>query len=581
MGLFRGRNRLWMFSGAALVLLLVIFVILLSSQIVQTAALYQERQQPRYERPIPFTDVNPFGANFFLDREVEPWKIDKTLQMAADAGIGWVKQQFPWAEIEPLRKGEYLDPQTKEETWAKYDRIVEACERYGLEIVARLDRPPDWARADNTYKQAPPDDFNDYGDFVYTFVSRYKGRIRYIQIWNEPNIFPEWGNKPVDPVAYTELLKIAYRRAKEADPNIVVLSAPLAPTLGEPHPEPGKWRSMSDLAFLEAMYQAGAADYFDIFSTNAFGMDQPPTAPPSPDALNFQRVLLQRRIMERYGDGKKPVWFNEYGWNAAPEDMSPEKLIWKRVSEQEQARYTVEGIRLAHEEWPWAGVFFIWYFRHVGDITPDQPEYYFRMVDTDFTPRLIYLAVQDVAKTQGVAGIGRYQHTNPAVSIYGHWRQVLAPHALAGSWIESETPGDSVTLTFRGQNVDLLTHCGPTGGRLAISLDGQPISGLPTDAKGLTYVSLYCPNEKNASVPLVRHTGPGKHTLRLIVADSKDAASQGYNVVIDAFEVGLREKPLYAFWPIPALLIGIGLDIWLLTRLWKRIRWTLPPLRLR
>ena len=116
-------------------------------------------------------------------------------------------------------------PQTRDSTWDKYDRIVTACEQYGLDIVARLDRPPDWTRQDNTYRQAPPDNFADYGDFVHAFVTRYKGRIQYIQIWNEPNIFPEWGNKPVDPAAYVELLKVAYQSAKAADPNVRILSA--------------------------------------------------------------------------------------------------------------------------------------------------------------------------------------------------------------------------------------------------------------------------------------------------------------------------------------------------------------------
>ncbi|MBC7237093.1 MAG: hypothetical protein H5T69_14730, partial [Chloroflexi bacterium] len=342
------RSRYWFLFWLLLMLWLALTAAL-GGTLYAYAAERRIGNRERHERLIPNTDVNPYGANFFLGREVEPWKLDKTLQMAADAGIGWVKQQFPWEDIEPLRKGEFLYPVTKSDSWLKYDRIVEACEKYGLQIVARLDRPPDWTRQDNTYKERPPDNLEDYGDFVYEFVKRYRGRVRYIQIWNEPNIFPEWGNRPVDPAGYVELLKIAYRRAKEADPNVYVLSAPLAITLGQPHPEPGKWISMNDLQYLEEMYQAGAREYFDIYSANAFGMSLPPEAEPDPNALNFQRVLLQRRIMERYGDADKPVWFNEYGWNAAPPDFPPERLIWGRVTEKQQAEYTLRGIQMARE----------------------------------------------------------------------------------------------------------------------------------------------------------------------------------------------------------------------------------------
>lgn len=37
---------------------------------------------PEPPRTIPGTDVNPYGANFFLDREVEDWKRDRTVRMA-------------------------------------------------------------------------------------------------------------------------------------------------------------------------------------------------------------------------------------------------------------------------------------------------------------------------------------------------------------------------------------------------------------------------------------------------------------------------------------------------------------------
>ena len=356
----------------------------------------------------PHTDLNPVGANFFLEREVEPWKREETVRMARQAGVTWAKQQFVWAEIE-RRPGQFR--------WEKYDAIVALCEAYGVQVVARLDVTPAWAREGFSMPGRPPNDFDQYGDFVYRFVERYRGRVRYIQIWNEPNLYIEWGNRPVDPAGYVDLLRIAYQRAKEADPNVYVLSAPLAITLGEPHPEPDKWRAMNDLQFLDEMYQAGAAPYFDVLSVNAFGMDRPPEDPPSPGTLNFRRIALQREIMERYGDHDKAVWFNEYGWNAAPDSFAEQDLHWKRVSEEEQALYTVEGIKYARQNWPWAGVFFVWYFRQVGDIPPQEAAYYFRMVDVDFIPRRVYYAIQDMDALELTSA--------PAEEAFPFWRVVL------------------------------------------------------------------------------------------------------------------------------------------------------------
>lgn len=500
---------------------------------------------PLQPRLIPDTDVNPYGANFFLDREVEDWKRDRTVRMAREAGIVWAKQQFSWEEIE-RRKNQF--------DWGKTDQIVAAFEKYGLQIIARLDRPPAWAHKDKSIAQAPPDDFNDYGDFVDAFVRRYRGRVHFIQIWNEPNIFPEWGNRPVDPAAYVELLKIAYISAKNADPNIRVLSAPLAITLGEAWtPGSGQWRHMNDLDYLEAFYQAGAKDYFDILSANAFGLRSPPEDPPDPRQLNFARVILARQVMERYQDTNKAIWINEYGWNASPPDFSEDKLIWGRFTEQQQAEFTVRGIAKARENWPWIGVFNIWYFRQVGDLTPDRSDYYFRMVDVDFTPRMVYQRVKEVAAAPVSAPPGLYQETDPAVELRGNWQPYLDSHANAGREIATRQPGARAIIRFWGDGLDLLMRRGPTEGRAWVTLDGKSIPSLPLDTNGNSYVDLSAPNDEwQVSIPVAKNISRGIHTVEIVVAQSGEVALDGFNVSAS----GANEFPR-----TPVLLFGSALAV--------------------
>jgi len=533
------------------VLLLAILIILLGTlayvlyPLIRPSSNSQGWHAPHQ---IPDTDVHPIGANFFLEREVEDWKREETVRMASDAGIHWAKQQFIWAEIEP-QPGQYR--------WEKYDTILELCESYGLQIIARLDGAPNWSREDNSMPGRPPDDFADYGQFVYRFVEHYKGRVQHIQLWNEPNLYIEWGNRPVDPADYVRLLRIAYEQAKEADPNVYVLSAPLAITLGEPHPEPGKWRAMNDLQFLEEMYEAGAASYFDILSVNAFGMDVPPDDPASPDKLNFARVTLQREIMERHGDAGKAVWFNEYAWNAAPMSFAPEDLVWKRVSEERQAAYTLQGIEHTLANWPWAGVLNIWYFRQVGDISPDRAAYYFRMVDVDFIPRRVYFAVKDKAAQLDEAGPGYYEETNPAVDAsHGAWRSRIDPRASSQGILVSDSPGSSLTFAFSGQNVQLVAWAGPQGGRVQVTLDGEDIPGLLTDDRGRSYLELYAPTPTRRVLPLVQGSSSRRQTLRLVVGETAHPDAQGRQCVIDAFQV--NAEPALSFPLIPVIVLVTG-----------------------
>lgn len=505
-------------------------------------------------RTVPDTDVNPYGANFFLAREVEPWKRERTVEMAEQAGLGWAKQQFSWAELEPLRKGEHVDPTSLESSWTKFDEIVELYRSHGLQVIARLDRAPAWARPPDSTPETPPTDLADYGDFVYAFVEHFQGRVQYIQIWNEPNIYPEWGEQPVDPVAYGRMLEIAYTRAKEVDPDVWVLSAPLAPTLGEPHSEPGKWRSMPETDYLEAMYQAGAKDSFDILAANAFGFDRPPSDPPSPDVLNFRRLEFQRQIMERYGDGGKAVWLNEYGWNAAPASFPDEALTWERVSEEEQAEYTLQGIELGRREWPWIGVFSIWYFRQTGQqYAPQDAAYYFRMVDVDFTPRRVYDAVQDATPALGIAAAGHFEETHPAVAADAAWYRTMAADASGQAFLESDLPGSSLTFTFRGHSVDLIALQDSLGGRLLVTLDGRNVGGLPTDEQGRSFLDLESSTPLwQARFPIAKGLAPGQHVLRLTLGDGDLMACN-----VDAFEVNAGQPPAFPAWQVALLGAGV------------------------
>ncbi len=342
---------------------------------------------------IPNIPDNPYGVNVFLDKEVEPWKVEQTLKMVSEANIPWIKQEYPWQEIE-FKKGYFKDDKWKISSWDKFDRIMDLADKYHIKVVARVSHPPAWAQA--TDGSAPLKDNKDLADFVNALLDHYQGRLQYVQIWNEPNLADEWvPGKPVDPQGYVDMMKTIYPAVKAKHPQAVILSAPLAITLESV----GSRGNMDDLDYWTALYKDGIKDNFDVASANAYGLDQPPDAAPGPQVLNFRRVELLHDLMVQNRDGDKAIWLNEYGWNASPDSLPDEqKNYWRHVSEQTQADWTVQGVQYARQNWPWVGVISIWYFRQVGDVSPDLAEYYFRMVNPDFTPVLVYDAVKNDAQ---------------------------------------------------------------------------------------------------------------------------------------------------------------------------------------
>jgi hypothetical protein len=236
--------------------------------------------------------MNPFGVNTFLNQEVEPAKREESVRLIAEAGFRWIRQEFPWEDIEIHGKGDFEDRRHEpyRSAWAKYDQIVDLAGRYGLEIIARLSNPPAWSRADSSLGDfAPPDNLDDYADFVTAVVIRYRDRVHTYQIWNEPNIYPEWGNRPVDPEGYTKLLRVGYTAVKAACPSCVVVSGALAQTI------PLGPRDLNDFVFLQRMYDAGAAAYFDVLAIQGYGLWSGPTdRRMRARVLNFSRPLYLR-----------------------------------------------------------------------------------------------------------------------------------------------------------------------------------------------------------------------------------------------------------------------------------------------
>jgi hypothetical protein len=355
---------------------------------------------------IQHADVNPFGVNVFLNEEAEPAKRERTVQLAAEAGFHWLRQEFPWQDIEVHGKGDFEDRRTQpaKSAWEKYDQIVALAEKYGMELIVRVSTPPAWSRGagDAVGTFAPPDNYADFGDFVYTLVSRYRGRIRYYQIWNEPNIYPEWGNYPISPEDYTRLLKVGATHARAADPNVVIICGALASTIALQPAAPPPQNALNDLLFLQRMYDAGAAPYFDIMAMQAYGLWSGPTDRRlHPRLINFGRPQFVRDLMVANGDAAKPIWISEMAWNAVP-DLVPDKRFGQ-VSLEQQARYTPLAYERILAEWPWVGVANVWYFKRATDdwFREGKPEAYFRLADPDFSLQPVYHSLRAYITSKG------------------------------------------------------------------------------------------------------------------------------------------------------------------------------------
>jgi hypothetical protein len=316
-------------------------------------------------------------------------------------GFNWVKQQVEWFRYNPA-PGVY--------DWGALDRIVEGANARGINVLFSVVKAPAWARPAEDTDQGPPADPNTYGTFMREMAARYKGRVRAYEIWNEQNLYYEWGGRggKINAARYVQLLAVAYSNIKAVDPGAVVVSGALTPT-GVNDGD----IAIDDRAYLEQMYQAGLRNYCDAVGAHPSGYNNPPDADwrsyNDPNEANckghpswFFRGTMEgyRNIMVKYGDAGKRIWATEFGW-ASVENLGVAPAggyeYAAQNTEGEQAQFLVRAYQMGRS-WGWVGPMFLWNlnFGPVSGAADEKAA--FGIVRPDWSPRPAYDALRDMGK---------------------------------------------------------------------------------------------------------------------------------------------------------------------------------------
>ena len=308
---------------------------------------------------------------------------DRLLDRVVELGASVVRVDIHWDWLEWTGPGvEQWDGNQVQ----RLDDFLDAANRRDLRVLAVVMDTPCWTSSDpakvcsasrTAYNwREPPKNTEDFADFLARLVTRYRGRIRYWEIWNEPNL-PQFWTHP-DPVVYTRLLRSVYPSIKACDPNAVVLAGALAPI------EPGA-PGIDSVAFVDAMYRAGALGFFDALSFHPYTNGQPPTADQRGwRAHSFIRsVPALHAAMLRAGD-PRPIWLTESGWATTPPSSRP-PFGPSFTSEADQATFLTEEVRLVRS-WDYVAGF-VWYELVDRGAAGGNVEDHFGLFHHDLSPK--------------------------------------------------------------------------------------------------------------------------------------------------------------------------------------------------
>lgn len=172
-----------------------------------------------YFQPAGPTPGRPEGFLFGMNTKAS-LRMERTIELEAMAacGVKIIRQGFFLTSIQPQR-GVWNFNGT--------DRLVADAGKFNMEVQVLPVYLPQWLQPHpgRMYSFTYPNDLNEWMNFYRKFAERYRGRIRFYETCNEPDLVKE-ERLPLD--RYIEMQNAAYKALTETDPQARLLAGGFA-----------------------------------------------------------------------------------------------------------------------------------------------------------------------------------------------------------------------------------------------------------------------------------------------------------------------------------------------------------------
>jgi hypothetical protein len=280
------------------------------------------------------------------------------------AGITTIDSWISWPGLVPRRKPAHWNPENPNDPnydWSRVDARIKAIVAAGFQPMIGVGDAPAWARLAPSVPQSPPQASN-YGQFMRAAAERYSGkypglpRVRYWQVWNEPNLglffWPQFDStgKFTSPDVYRNMLNAAAKSIHAVDRDNVVVAGETSP-FRDPTPQVLKldqdWGPLKFMRRLLCVDDQGQATCkntaeFDVWSTHPYTSGGPTHHAVLPYDVSIadlpkMRATLKAAIRAGHVKSAAPVrfWATEFSWDSNPPDLcaAPMALLVRWVPE--------------------------------------------------------------------------------------------------------------------------------------------------------------------------------------------------------------------------------------------------------
>lgn len=229
-------------------------------------------------RGIPGSPEFGYGARLELDGLY----LEQALELAADIRFDWLAVPVRWSALQP--GSPYA---------ARLDDVMAFAARNQMAVMISLTQPPASALT-----ASGPDPLQT-ATLVQSLAQRYSGTLQAVELFPAANLRAGWGAEP-DPRSYASLYNQVSAQMAASNLPVLLIGGGLQPVAAAAG-------QMDDLAFLQAVYDAGA--YPPVVSLLISDPDVDPLAAPGGTHRGVLRHYEEvRQVMTRSGQENCILW---------------------------------------------------------------------------------------------------------------------------------------------------------------------------------------------------------------------------------------------------------------------------------
>ena len=248
-----------------------------------------------------------------------------------DLGLKWVRLGFwnsglNWQRVRRAPDSYAID--------AAPDKFVTDLTKGGITVVMTMGVGDGRSREDDMWRFTPSA-MDDYREYVRTLVKKFKDRVHYFEVWNEPDTGTDWGR--IAPIDYARLVRYVAPTIREEAPEAKIVIGAIGGWWQPKFPGYGNAsRYTLHREYLEEVLCSGIAPLVDVISWHPFYGHRPD----DPYYQNYPQMVEEIQRLAAVQGFKGEYLVEEALWRVQSAD-EPQAPVSAMVSAKYIARTIV------------------------------------------------------------------------------------------------------------------------------------------------------------------------------------------------------------------------------------------------